>query len=58
MNETGLKRTYTKNRLKRFKTKSTKDSSIEQVKICEILNTTFESLVKTIEKQNIVNENI
>ena len=58
MNETCLERTYANNRLKRFKTKTVKDSSTNQIKIYKMLNITSENSIDAIKKSNIINKDV
>ena len=58
MNETRLERIYANNQLKCFKTKNIKDSSIEQIEICKILNATSEDFLRTIKRINILIKDI
>ena len=58
MNETRVERTYANNRLKRFKTKNTEDSSTKQIEIHEMLNIASENSIDVMKKLNIVNRNV
>ena len=58
MNETRFKRTYTDNRLKRFKIRNAENSSRKQTEIHEMLNITFENSIDAMKKSNIINKNI
>ena len=58
MNEIRFERTYTSNRLKRFKIRNIKDSSTKQIKIHEILNIAFENSIDAMKKSNIMNKDI
>ena len=58
MYETHLERTYTDNRLKRFKIKNIKNLSIKQIEIHEMLNITFKNSVDAMKKSNIINKNV
>ena len=55
MNETYFERTYANNRLKRFKTRNTEDSSTKQIKIHKILNITLKNSIDAMKKSNNVN---
>ena len=58
MNGTRFKRTYTDNRLKRFKTRDVEDSSMEQIEIHEMLNIALEDSIDAMKKSNNINKNV
>ena len=58
INETRFKRTYTDNRLKRFKIENVKNSLTKQIKIYEILNITYENSIDAMKKSNIINKDV